>query len=233
LSAEAAIRVENLWKRFGHRRALAGIDLEVAQGAALAVFGPNGAGKSTLLKILATRARPTSGRVAILGQDLSRAAAAVQRSLGAVFHESCLRGDLSLDENLRFYEGLYGLGRRPPAVIALVERLGLAERLGDPLKSFSQGMTRRAAIIRSLIHAPPLWLLDEPFSGLDPSGRVLVEGLMRERRAAGQTIVFVTHDVERGLALADDAVLIERGEVAARGRDATARRLASAGAGGE
>lgn len=222
---ELAVRVENVWKRFGYRRALAGVDLEVESGASVVIFGANGAGKSTLLKILATRSRPSSGRLSVFGHDLSGNVLQARREIGVVFHEACLRSDLTLDENLRFHAGLYGV-RDMTRVNEMVELLGLQTRRGEPIRVFSQGMLKRAALIRSLIHDPRLWLLDEPFAGLDPDGQRLLEEVVVAERARGRTVVFITHDIERGLGLAEDAVLLRNGEVVARGKETVRGALA-------
>ena len=221
--------IENLWKRFGFRRALVGIDFEVTTGRCVAVLGPNGAGKSTLMRILATRSRPTSGKVEVFGRDVRSDTVPVRRDIGVVFHENCLRSDLTLDENLAFYAGLYGLDEPRPHADRLLEALGLTERRSDPIRTFSQGILKRATLVRSLQHDPRLWLLDEPFSGLDPEGRAALAQLIRAERDGGRTVIFITHDIDRGLELADDALLLRDGEVAARGVEPVRRELAAAG----
>ena len=234
MSDSVAVRIDNLWKRFGFRRALVGIDFEVTTGHCVAVFGPNGAGKSTLMKILATRSRPTSGKVQVFGRDVGDESVSVRRDIGVVFHENCLRSDLTLDENLAFYAGLYGLDQHRPSADRLLDALDLTERRSDPIRTFSQGMLKRATLVRSLQHDPRLWLLDEPFSGLDPEGRAALSQLIREERDGGRTVMFITHDIECGLELADDAVVLRDGEVAARGVGPVRRDLAGAvGSGGK
>ena len=217
MSQPIAVRAENLWKRFGYRRALCGVDLEIHTGSCLAIFGHNGAGKSTLLNILSTRTRPTSGKLNIFGHELQRSVLEARRSIGVVFHESCLRNDLTLDENLRFYAGLYGLRKLSRKTEDMIQLLGLENRRGDPVRTFSQGMRKRTTLIRSLLHDPGLWLLDEPFSGLDPEGQQQLEDMIKMECDGGRTVVFVTHHPDRGLRLADDAVVLRDGEIAIRG----------------
>ncbi|MBI4587183.1 MAG: ABC transporter ATP-binding protein [Planctomycetes bacterium] len=223
---EAAVQVEQLWKRYGYRQALRGLQLEIPAECSFAIFGPNGAGKSTLLKILATRVQPTSGRARVFGLDLRRQPLEARRRIGTVFHESCLRGDLTLNENLRYYASLFEVKEGWSRVEGLVARLGLSSRRHEPVRGFSQGMMKRATLIRSLLHDPRLWLLDEPFAGLDPDGQALLEELIQEERRAGRTVVFVIHDVAVGLRLADDAALLENGDVAARGVENLKARFA-------
>jgi heme exporter protein A len=223
-----AVSARGLDKRFGHRYALKCIDLEVPSSGVFALFGPNGAGKSTLLRLVAGLARPSGGELLVLGEDHRRAGPRLRAGIGAVLHESLLRGDLTLWENLAFYGELYGLARAEVRErgLALLGRLGLAGRRDDLVRTFSQGMARRAAIARSLLHRPRLWLLDEPFSGLDPEGREVLSDLIEEERAAKTGIVLVTHDVELGLRLADGCALLAGGRVAAVGREAVEERLA-------
>lgn len=217
--AVPALEVENLWKKYGFRLALSRVSLELDTGDCLALFGANGAGKSTLLKILATRTAPTSGRGTIFGQDLVRQRGAIRGDLGVVFHESALRSDLTLDENLRFYASLYGRSRLSEATEELVETLGLGDRRREPVRNFSRGMIQRATLIRSLVHDPRLWLLDEPFTGLDPRGREQLAGVIRAEHERGRTIVFITHDIERGLGLASRSACLRSGELVSEDPD--------------
>ena len=224
-----AFQIENIWKKYGYRNALSGVDLEVSEGECLAILGPNGAGKSTLLRILATRVRPTSGRVLALGKDLAASAAEIRRTIGVVFHEPCLRTDLTLDQNLRFFASLYPERVDPARIDSLVERVGLDTRQHDPVRSFSRGMLQRATLVRSLLHDPRIWLLDEPFTGLDPQGQVLLEALIGEEHDRGRTVVMVSHDVEQSLRVARRAVVIDEGELRAEGNQSVRDYFGSVG----
>ncbi len=211
-----AIEVENLWKKYGFRLALRGVSLRVSKGDCLAVFGANGAGKSTLLKILSSRTLPTSGKAMVFGKDLVKHKLEARTQMGVVFHESALRADLSLNENLKFYSSLYGLGGMSEATRQLIETLGLQDRSNEPVRNFSRGMIQRATLIRSLLHDPQLWLLDEPFTGLDPKGRELIAQVIRSQREQGRTIIFITHDLDLGLELSSSAIALKDGELAAQ-----------------
>ncbi len=225
----AAVRVEGLRKRFGYRDALAGIDLEIPSTGCFTLFGPNGAGKSTFLRIIALSMRPTAGRVEVLGRDATRDGEGLRSQIGLVLHESFLRGELTLEENLRYYAELHGLPRDDARQRAadLMERLGLFKRARDTVRTFSTGMMKRASIIRSLLHRPRLWVLDEPFSGLDREGARLLEAIIGEEKAAGRAVVLVTHDAETGLRLADDGAFIAAGTVRARGKAAVEEFMAA------
>jgi ABC-type multidrug transport system ATPase subunit len=211
-------------KTLGYREVLRNIDLDVPAGMLFVIHGPNGAGKSTLLRLAATQWRPSAGEVLVLGRDARREALWVRRRVGLVLHESLLRRELTLEENLRFACDLQGLGFRAVRDRAdgLLDRFGLFPRRRDLVATFSQGMAKRASIVRSLLHEPELWLLDEPFSGLDPAGQALLEGLVRDFPRAGGTVVLVTHEEERGERLANAWARIENGKVAARGPQAAA-----------
>ncbi len=220
-AATPAVRLSRVRKRFGLMEVLRGVDLELARGECLSMFGPNGAGKSTLVRIIATQWRPTGGSGEVFGFDLARQAAEIRRRIGVVFHQSFLRSELTLDENLRFYSSLYGVDGSDK-IPALLERFGLAHRRRDRVSTFSQGMTKRANLIRSLLHDPELWILDEPFSGLDPDGCDVLCEAIRTYRDRGGTVILVTHQTQLGEALATQVVRIAAGRVAGDGAEGAA-----------
>ncbi len=219
LAAAAAVSVRGLRKRYGYREVLLGIDLEVRSGTCVAIQGPNGAGKSTLLRILATLSGFEVGEVSILGVDLRRGSVDVRGRVGTLLHESFLRRELTLDENLRFACDLQGLTFRDvaPRVAGLLDRVRLAHRKRDRVGTFSQGMTRRAGIVRSLLHDPELWLLDEPTSSLDAEGTELLATLVREHVARGRSAVVVTHDPDLAAGVADRTLWLADGALAPEG----------------
>lgn len=229
---EPAVTVRRLRKRFGYRDVLRGVDLDVPRGACFALLGPNGAGKSTILKIVATHWKANEGDVRVLGIDARRDPEAVRARVGIAFHDSFLRREFTLDENLRFACDLHDV--RPAAVgpwiEELLERFGLAHRRGDRVGTFSQGMLRRASLIRSLLHHPELWLLDEPFSGLDPGGQEILMGAVEMFVAGGGTVLLVTHRPATAARLARDAAWLVDGDVVCRGAGALAAAEAAAGA---
>jgi heme exporter protein A len=208
------IETRALTKSFGLQPVLRGVDLAVAAGEFVALMGPNGAGKTTLLRILSSLARPSFGAVRVAGLSLPAEADRARRRLGVIAHLPLLYGDLTAEENLRFYARLYGLidpGRR---IAALLERVGLAARRRDLVRTFSRGMQQRLAIARGLLHDPDVLLLDEPYTGLDPAGAALLDDVVRERAAQGTTILMTTHDLAHGFALAGRSVILARGRVA-------------------
>lgn len=212
-----ALRVERLVKAYDARPALRAISFSVPVGATLAVFGPNGAGKSTLLRTLATLTRPTSGSITVCGFDAVREAHEVRLRAGYAGHQPHTYEDLTARENLRFVARMYGLRDAAARAEALLERVGLSGKAGERARTFSRGQAQRLALARALAHDPDILLLDEPDTGLDEDALDLLEQIITERRARGQTTALTTHHLERGLRLASDVVTLVGGRVAFAG----------------
>ena len=208
---EPVIEAQAVTKSFGRTPVLRGITLRVAAGETVAVFGPNGAGKSTLLRLLATLHRPTAGTLRLFGREDT--GPATRRQIGLVAHQSFLYPDLSARENLLFYAHMYGLARAGQTVDDWLARVELADTGARPLRVFSRGMEQRLALARALLHDPRLLLLDEPWSGLDAAAAERLSGLLGSLRAEGRTVVAATHDLDRGLAIADRVLILHRGRV--------------------
>ncbi len=211
MERETVIRVEGLEKRFGARRALRGVDWTVRRGEVWTVFGPNGAGKTTLMRILATLTRPTAGQVWVGGCALREDPQGVRRQIGLVTHQTLLYGDLTARENLLFFGRLYGVPGLETRIEELMDWVGLLARLHDPVRTYSRGMQQRLAIARALLHRPPILLLDEPYTGLDPEAADRLTELIRQLREAGHTVVLTSHNLDQGLALADRVGVLARG----------------------
>ena len=211
-----AVRARGLRKRFGFKDTLKGVDIALDEGQRFVVFGPNGAGKSTLLRILATQWSFSAGEVEVLGRRLPGERVALRREIGLVLHDSFLRAELTLEENLRFACDLHDLrfAAVRERVEALLVRVSLLPRRHDRVGTFSQGMKKRASLVLSLLHAPRLWILDEPFSGLDPEGQELLGELITDFSGNGRTVLLVTHHESRGLALATRWIRMRDGRVA-------------------
>lgn len=209
------IEVHRLVKRFGPKTVLRGLEFGVEQGEFVSLLGPNGAGKTTFLRILSSLSRPTLGEVHIAGFSLPHQAAAVRRRLGVVSHLPLLYGDLSAEENLRFYGKMYGvedLNRRITTVLALV---GLENRRRDLVRTFSRGMQQRLTIGRAVLHNPDVLLLDEPHTGLDQDACEMLDGVLREVAAQGHTIVMTSHDLARAAGLSSRFDVLTRGRIQA------------------
>ncbi|MEJ2208472.1 MAG: heme ABC exporter ATP-binding protein CcmA [Anaerolineae bacterium] len=219
-SAPPAIEVRRLVKSFGHQVALRGVDLAVAEGEFLALFGPNGAGKTTLMRIVASLTRPSAGMVLLGGQDLGKAAATLRRRIGLISHNPLLYGDLTAEENLRFFARLYDLADGAARIDAVLEQVGLAIRRRDPVRTYSRGMIQRLAIARAILHDPDIMLLDEPYTGLDLQAADMLRGVLEELAAANRTVILTTHNLEQGLEMCSRAAVLNRGKVAWQGQRA-------------
>jgi ABC-type multidrug transport system ATPase subunit len=181
------IHARALEKRYGPRRALRGVDLDLAPGETLVVTGPNGSGKTTLLRLLAGLAAPTRGVLAV----------AVDRSrVGFLAHEPLVYRELTGLENLELYGRLYRIPRRRERAGMLLERFGLWNARDERVASYSRGMTQRLALCRTLLHDPELLLLDEPYSALDAAGGELLDGELAQL-AGDRTLVVSTHEPAR------------------------------------
>ncbi len=207
------IEISNLQKAFGRHRVLRGINLDIEAGSSVVLFGPNGAGKTTLLHILATLSRPSGGRVRVAGVDVTSNPEGIRQYLGLVSHAPLLYDDLSAAENLEFYARLYGIASPEARIRELLERVGLIHRRRDTVRTFSRGMVQRLAIARALLHNPPILLLDEPDTGLDPQAAEMMTGLLAELGGSERTVLMTTHHLERGLELADRVLVLSAGAI--------------------
>ena len=210
-----ALRLVEVTRTFGRRRALHRVSLTADAGTITALLGHNGAGKSTLLSIAATLLRPTSGRVEYGEHDSATGGAALRARIGLLGHDLYLYSELTAAENLRFFAKVYSLDGIERRVDAALERAGLADRRDDIVAGFSRGMRQRLALERSLIHEPRLLLLDEPFTGLDEAARDALRERLRATREAGAIVVLTTHDTAAIERLTDMTVSLVDGRLAA------------------
>lgn len=207
------IEVRGLTKNFGPHAALSGIDLTVRRGEFLAVVGPHGAGKTTLMRVLATLTRPTKGRVVVGGYDLARQPAAARRLVGFVSHQPLLYEELTAEENLRLYARLYGVPEAKAQISTTLSWVGLTTQRHDLVRTFSREMKQRLAIVRALLHDPPLLLLDEPYVGLDQEAVLVVHKILAVLRHRKGTVVMTTHNLDGGMTLADRVTMLIAGRV--------------------
>jgi ABC-2 type transport system ATP-binding protein len=214
-----AIIVENLQKRFGSVVALDGVGFSVPTGTVLGLLGPNGAGKTTSVRVLTTILRPDSGRAEVLGLDVTRDAQAVRERIGLAGQYAAVDENLTGSENMRMVGRLSHLSKPVVAdrAVELLERFSLSDAADRPVRTYSGGMRRRLDLAAALLHRPPVLFLDEPTTGLDPSGRQdlwgVIEGLVRE----GTTLLLTTQYLEEADRLADNIVVIDHGRVIAEG----------------
>jgi ABC-type multidrug transport system ATPase subunit len=192
------IRGRGLEKRFGRKRVLTGVDVDVPRGGFAMVTGSNGSGKTTLLRLLAGLARPTRGELDV-GVDRSR--------LGYLAHEPLVYRELTAIENLDLFGRLYRVPERRERIGMVLERFSLWDARHDRVSTYSRGMTQRLALCRTLLHDPELIVLDEPYSALDESGATLLDHEL-EALAAERTLVVSTHDPDRIALLATTTVAL-------------------------
>jgi heme ABC exporter ATP-binding subunit CcmA len=219
-AAHAAVEVAGLVRSFGPKPVLRGVSLTLARGRCLTLFGPNGAGKTTLLRVLATLNKPDAGRAQVAGYDVVRDAAELRRVIGYAGHQPHLYEELTASENLLFFARMYGLKDGPARAGKLLSRVGLGARGNDRVRTFSRGQLQRLALARSILHEPAVLLLDEPDTGLDEPALDLLGELLAERKRNGQTTLLTTHQLERGLALADEVAVLARGRIVYNQRSA-------------
>jgi ABC-2 type transport system ATP-binding protein len=225
-----ALLLDNVVKTYGPIRAVDGVSLVARAGEFIALLGPNGAGKSTLFQLLSGLFTADSGRIEVMGHDMSRDPVPALAGLGIVFQQPTLDLELSVTANLLFHAGLHGM----PRALALrrieeeLAQLGLKERAHDKTAQLSGGNRRRVELARALLHQPRLLLMDEPTVGLDPASRAdLLKQLLIMRRERQVAILWATHLCDE-VPDADRVIVLHRGKVLA---DTTpAKLIAGAGA---
>jgi heme exporter protein A len=204
---EHAVELDGLERRYGERIALRAVTVRLRSGSTLAVLGANGAGKTTLLRVLAGLLRPHGGTARVLGAPLPAERWRLPGRVGYLGHSPLLYRELSGRENLAYHARLHRVPER--RVGQLLAAVGMERRADEPLAELSRGMVQRLAVARSVLHDPPLLLLDEPRAGLDPAAAEALEPLVG--RASGRTRVLVTHDVDAALRESDLALGLRDG----------------------
>ncbi|MDB4875098.1 MAG: hypothetical protein JWM41_1544 [Gemmatimonadetes bacterium] len=214
-SAFPAVDVSGVSRTFGRRRAVDGVDLTLHAGDCLALFGPNGAGKTTLMRVVAGLLTPTTGSVHVGGRSL-RGDAAARAQVGLISHQSMLYRALTARENVEFAAKLYGVPDPRAAAMRALERIRIADRADSPVRALSRGLQQRVSIARAIVHEPSVVLLDEPYTGLDAAGGAALTDMLHLLRAAGASMILVTHNVEEGLAVASHAAVMIAGRIVRR-----------------
>jgi ABC-2 type transport system ATP-binding protein len=208
----AVIETSRLTKRYGKRRGLDGLDLEVRQGEVFGFLGPNGAGKTTTIRLLLDLIRPTSGSARVLGEDPRAGGTALRRRLGYLAGDFVVEGNQSAGELLTFLGNLRG-GVAPERIERLADRLDLDPRIR--IRSLSKGNRQKVGLIQAFMHEPELLILDEPSSGLDPLVQQTFLGLVGEAKANGQTIFMSSHVLSEVEQSADRVGIVREGRLIA------------------
>jgi len=208
------ISVQNLYKRFGKVVALDDVSFKVSHGETFGLLGPNGAGKTTTINILCGLLRPDQGAVSLDGKA-DPTVPEVRLSLGVVPQTLALYEELSAKENLRFFGRIYGLSGRKlkERIRDCLEMAGLAQRSNERVSKYSGGMKRRLNMMCSLLHEPPLLLLDEPTVGVDPQSRNLIFETIEAWKKQGRTIIYTTHYMEEAQRLCDRVAILDHGRI--------------------
>ena len=217
--ASLTVEAVELSKRFGEREAVRQVSFVAASGDVVGLLGPNGAGKTTLIRLLTTVLRPSGGTFQVAGLPAT-AAAEIRRRVGVLPESAGYPGHQTGEEYLRYFARLYGRSRAAARVVAdgLLAEVGLSERSGTPISSYSRGMRQRLGIARALVNDPTVVFLDEPTLGLDPTGRSQVLDLVGTiSRRRGATVLLSTHtlpDVERACSR---VLILDRGRLVVSG----------------
>lgn len=210
-SEPAVLEAVGLGREYGPVVAVKSIDLALQAGESLVIFGPNGAGKTTLLGMLGGAIRPSTGLVRVHGEPITDADNEWRKRIGILSHRGFLYGRLTCRENLSFYAELFDLPDADDRVDAGLSRVGLADRAHTEARQLSHGMRQRLSLARALLHDPNIVLLDEPYTGLDPSAASVLRSVLEELRDGKRTIVAVTHNLREGVAMATRVVIQDRG----------------------
>lgn len=214
-----AIVVQNLHKSYKDLKVLKGVSFEVKRGTILAVLGPNGAGKTTTIRILSTLLAPDEGQASVNGFDVQERADEVRASIGLTGQYAAVDGYLTGEENLQLIGRLYRLSKADASSRSsqLLDQFDLVEAGKRPVKTYSGGMRRRLDLAMSLIASPPIIFLDEPTTGLDPRSRLTMWAIIKKLADSGTTILLTTQYMEEADQLADNIVVIDNGQVIAKG----------------
>jgi ABC-2 type transport system ATP-binding protein len=221
----AAIDVEDLRVAFGDVRAVDGVSLHVEAGSTVVLLGPNGAGKTTTISCLVGLRRPDAGSVRVLGLDPVADARALRRRIGVMPQSGGVQLGIRPAEVLALYAAFHD---HPLDPVALLERVGLADRARVPWRRLSGGEQQRLSLAIALVGRPELAVLDEPTAGVDVEGRRAVRSLVAGLRDDGVTVLLTTHDLDEAERLADRVVIVDRGRVVADGTPAELMRGAAA-----
>ena len=206
------IKIESLTRKFGDLVAVDDISLSVRRGEVFGILGPNGAGKTTTLECIEGLQRPTSGKISVLGMDVTREPERVKERIGVQLQASAYFDYLTLTEILKLFGLFYG---RRVSARELLERVGLEDKASSTVEKLSGGQKQRFAIAATLVNDPEIVLLDEPSAGLDPQARRNLWDFVQSINLRGHTVVLTTHSMEEAEFLCDRVAIMDRGRIVA------------------
>ncbi len=214
-NSPAILEVKELVVRYGTRTAVDGITFEIHRGEIFGLLGPNGAGKTSTLSAIEGLVKPSSGTTAIDGFSIQSHPLDAKARMGVQLQASSFQSELTIEEIVRLYAGLYGTGLSKPDIAEQIRNVGLGTEMGKPFKSLSGGQQQRLSLLIAVIHRPALLLLDEPTSGLDPQSRRQLWDRIESLRRGGGSILLTTHSMEEAQSVCDRVAIIDHGTLLA------------------
>ena len=211
------INCTNISKLFGFFYAIRRISFEIEQNTTIGILGPNGAGKTTLVKLLSGLSNPTHGDIIINGMNYKEHSGIIKQNIGVIIDKSFLYEDLTIYENLKFYDSLYSNSKKSQIKVKIekyAELFNLNEWLFEPIRNLSKGMKQKVELIRALMHNPSILILDEPFSSIDQKTVPLIINLLSElQNKDKKTIIVSTHNIELAQQICEKIIMIKKGKI--------------------
>jgi len=218
-----AISIENVTKTLGSREILKGISFDVGLQDIFGYLGPNGAGKTTTIRILLGLFKENSGKLEILGKDINLSE--TRKKIGFILEADGLYDNMTAEENMDYYARIYGQFNHSKKICELLGMVGLYNRKKDRINSYSKGMRQRLALARAMVHDPDILILDEPTSGVDPSGQIEIRQIMINlAKEKNKTIFLSSHNLDEVQRICNRIALIDRGEIKLYGELANLRQ---------
>lgn len=207
-----AIHIEKVRKKLGLREVLKGVSFDVHTGDIFGYLGPNGAGKTTTIRIMLGLLQVDSGEVSVLGQDIRLAS--TRMKVGFALDPDGLYNTMTAVENLKFYADIYNVTEAQTRIDKVLNLVGLADRAGDRVSTYSKGMRQRLSLARSMIHNPEVLILDEPTAGVDPTGQIEIRNILLDIAHNEKKTVFLSsHNLDEVQRICNRIALIDRGEI--------------------
>ncbi|HSM24703.1 MAG TPA: ABC transporter ATP-binding protein [Anaerolineaceae bacterium] len=209
------IKAEGLTKRFDDFTAVSDLNLQISSGQILALLGPNGAGKTTTVRMLSSILKPSEGSAEVAGYDVEKHPSDVRRMVGVLTEHHGLYGRMNANDYLQFFGELYGFSKKEiyQRIDPLLDQLGMNEYRMKRLGEYSKGMRQKLALVRALIHDPPVLLLDEPTSAMDPESAKIVRSAIKQLSNKKRTIILCTHNLSEAEILCDQIAIIQQGKI--------------------